>query len=356
MTLTHGLTRRITAVAFVATFVLATAACEDEVTGPGDELEEGELTLDASSNSSFTYMSFEDGGSALTVADPSASTDWHLAFRRFSAKLNGGVAGPGDVAGANLMNNASATDTEVAAFTEADADAAFDAVTEADIAGVSFEEDGIAEDTGGSWFSFSPGAGTLVANPGAAWKVRESGGGYALFRVSAMTLTPAMALDSVTIEYRHHDAGADLGALGSLDVEVEAGPAYVDLASGAVVTESGCNWDLVVTPAFEIDFNDACDAGTFPLDPLEDFTTLTAADDAPEYGGFLSVLSGAIPGTTGDASGVFWYNIEGNNRLWPTYNVFLVQVGTAVYKVQVTDYYNSTGASGYPTVRFEQLR
>ena len=57
-----------------------------------------------------------------------------------------------------------------------------------------------------------------------------------------------------------------------------------------------------------------------------------------------------------DASGVFWYNIEGNNRLWPTFNVFLVEIGTAVYKVQVTDYYSATGASGFPTVRFEQLR
>ena len=28
----------------------------------------------------------------------------------------------------------------------------------------------------------------------------------------------------------------------------------------------GCGWDLSVAPSFQIEFNDGCDAGTFPLD------------------------------------------------------------------------------------------
>jgi len=335
--------------------VLGATACEDEITGPGNDLVEGQVTLDASDPAAFTFFTFADGGSSIDVSDPQSSTEWAMAFRRFSAKLNGGVAGPGDVAGANLGNNAGATDTEVAALTMADADEAFEAVTEADIDGATFQEDGIVEDMSGPWFRFDPMAGTLVANSGAAWKLKEADGGFAAFRISELVMA-GNALESVTVEYRRHDAGGSLGSAQTVEVDVSMGPGSVDLESGTVVTPSGCDWDLSVAPSFSIELNDGCDAGTFPLDASEDFTAITQADDAPEYGGFLSVISGAVPSTVDDAGGAFWYNIEGNNRLWPTFNVFLVRVGTDVYKVQIIDYYNDSGESGHPTVRFEQLR
>ena len=102
--------------------------------------------------------------------------------------------------------------------------------------------------------------------------------------------------------------------------------------------------------------NTACDAGTFPLAAGEDFSQLTTADDAPEYGAFLSVVSGAFPTGFDGPEGVFWYNIDGAMRLYPTLNVFLVRAGTTIYKVQITDYYSATGASGFPTMRFQQLQ
>jgi hypothetical protein len=347
--------RRAVLGTFLVLATLAAAACEDEVVGPGDEFTEGELTLEATSNSTFTYMTFAGEGSVVSLTDPQTSTEWAIAFRRYSAKLNGGVAGPGDVAGANLANNAGSTAEQVVAFTEADGLAAFEAVTAADISGVTFVEDGLAEDMGGSWFRFDPMAGTLVANPGAAWKVREADGGYALFRISELVMA-GLAPSSITVEYRHQDSGGTLGSIGTVEVDLTGGSGYVDLGTGSVVTDNACDWDLVLTPMFVIAFNDGCDAGTFPLDATEDFTTITNADDAPEYGGFLSVLSGAFPSTIDDAGGIFWYDIEGNNRLWPTYNVFLVRVGADVYKVQVVDYYSATGEAGHPTVRFEQIQ
>jgi len=346
---------RSAARAGVLALAVGVAACESEVTGPIDELIEGQVTLDATDPALFSYLSFADGGGAVTVTDPYASTEWVVAFRRFSAKLNGGVAGGGDVAGFNLANNAEATSDEVIAFTTDDADAAWESVTEADIAGVTFVSDGIVEDLSGPWFRFDPMANTLAANTGAAWKVNESSGGSALFRVSNLEMMGNTPL-GVTLEYRHQDSGATLGASATVEVDFDQGTGYVDFSTGAVVTPNGCNWDVSVSPQFSIDFNGDCDAGSFPLDATEDFSALTKADDAPEYGPFLSVISGAIPSAVDDASGIFWYNIEGNNRLWPTYNVFLVEIGTAIYKVQVIDYYNATGASGFPTVRFEQLR
>jgi hypothetical protein len=124
-----------------------------------------------------------------------------------------------------------------------------------------------------------------------------------------------------------------------------------------VVTPSGCNWDIVIVQELDIELNAVCGAGTFPLDTSESFTAMTTAADAPEYGGFLAVLSGAFPGTIEDASGLFWYNLDGNNRLFPTYNVFLVRIdGSSVYKVQVLDYYSASGASGFPRIRFQKLQ
>ena len=112
---------------------------------------------------------------------------------------------------------ASATDAEVLDFTTADADAAWDAVTSADVATATFEEDGISADASGVWFRFDPGAGTLVANPAAVWKVRESDGGYAAFRMSALTMSDD-APESVTIEYRHQaDAGGALDAAATVN-------------------------------------------------------------------------------------------------------------------------------------------
>lgn len=350
-------THRFRPVARVGIIALAVGmvACEDEVTGPLDELIEGQITFDATDPAAFQYVSFADGGGPVTVTDPHASTEWVVAFRRFSAKLNGGVAGGGDVAGFNVENNAAATSDEVTAFTTVDADAAWESVTEADIGSATFVTDGIVEDFSGPWFRFDPISSNLVANTGAAWKVRESGDGFSIFRVSELEMA-GQTPSSVTIEYRHQDAGATLAAAATVEVDLTGGTAYVSLSTGAVVTPDTCNWDLSVSPQFSIAFNGDCDAGTFPLDATEDFTALTQADDAPEYGPFLSVISGAIPSTVDDASGIFWYNIEGNNRLWPTYNVFLLELGADVYKVQVLDYYNATGDSGFPTIRFEQLR
>ena len=345
---------RINQTLVLTVLITGLIGCESEITNPEDQLIEGQVVIDATSQVSFTYFTFADGGSLVSVTDPRSSTDWDMAFRRYGVKLNGGVAGPGTVEGANLANNAGAGDTEVASYTPADAEAAFTAVTKANIATATFIADGLMADNSGSWFRYDPMAGGLVANPGAAWKVKESDGGFSVFRIAELNMMGEAPL-GLTIEYRHQDAGGALGTINTVEVSHAQGPVFIDLASGVAVPPIGCGWDVSVLP-FTIEFNDGCDAGTFPLDPSEDFNSLTKADDAPEYGGFLSLISGAFPTTVEDANGIFWYDIEGNRRMWPTHNVFLVRVGSSVYKVQINDYYNETGTSGFPTMRFEQLQ
>jgi len=329
-------------------------ACEDDAAAPGEEFLEGTLTVDASSPSEFVYVSLSDGA-VVTPSDAATSTGWDVAIRRFSVRLNGGVSGPGTVSGLSLGNNAGLTDTEVVALMGSDGETAFAAVTESDIPATGFEVDGLVPDPGASWFRFDPQAGTLVANPGAAWKALESGGGFALFRVSDLVISGQSA-SSITIEHRHQDAAGTLGTVQSTTLDLTGGAAYTALSDGSLHDVATCDWDVGVTPELSFEINDACGSGTFPLDVTEDFTQVTAADDAPEYGGFLATLSGAFPATVDDASGIFWYNIEGNNRLWPTFNVFLVQTPVGIYKVQIADYYDATGQSGFPLIRYQQLQ
>ncbi len=337
--------------------LLSLPACESEVVAPDEVVfEEGEIMLNASSRVDFVYLNLADGVQ-VTPADPVSSMEWHIAFRRFSVRLNGGVSGPGSVAGYNLGTNAGAAGEEVVALTPADGRAAFEAVTEADIpASSSFVEDGLAPDPGSSWFRFEPQIGTLVADPRAAWKVRESSGrGHALFRVVELRMQGQRPL-GLEIEYRRQDPGGTLGEAGTATVDLTRGPGFVGFAGSGAPGAAGCDWDIGISPEFAVLVNADCGAGTFPLDVAEDFATVTEADDAPDYAGFLAVISGAFPAGVDDAGGIFWYGIQETNRMWPTHNVFLVRAEGEVYKVQVHDYYNATGESGFPSVRFRRLR
>ena len=336
---------------------LCLSACESEVTGPEEPVfQEGEITVDASSPVGFVYLSLAQG-TELSPTDPTNSTDWHVALRRFTVRLNGGVSGPGSVAGYNIGNNAGAAGEEVTAMTAEDGRAAFEAVTEADIpASSSFTEDGVAPDPGSSWFRFDPRIGTLVADPRVAWKVRESSGrGHSLFRVADLHMQGQRPL-GLDIEFRHQGPGGTLGAASTVSLDLTRGPGYVGFAGAERPEVASCEWDIGVSPEFSVLVNADCGAGTFPLDASEDFTRQTRADDAPEYAEFLAVVSGSFPAAVSDADGAYWYGIQDNNRMWPTYNVFLVRVDQEVYKVQLYDYYNATGDSGFPSLRFQRLR
>ena len=49
------------------------------------------------------------------------------------------------------------------------------------------------------------------------------------------------------------------------------------------------------------------------------------------------------------------YNVLGDHRVSPNFNVYLVKRGEAVYKVQLVDYYGPAGETRRITVRYEQI-
>ncbi len=334
------------------------AGCESE-SDPGDFTpQDGTVTIDASSTTAFAYFSFADNG-VVQVADPRTSSDWDLAVRRFEVRLNGGVAGPKGVTGFNLENNAGLSSDEVLALTPENTLAAFQAVDEGDIpASGSFTSMGLGPDFS-SWFVPTPAG--LVANPNAKWKLRRASGAgagaFALIHVVGIVGTQT-DLQLLVLEYRLQTAPGTLGAAVrdtiDLTVDTEAG---LNLGTGAQVAPTGCDWDIRATRGYQVTVNAACSAGTFPLEASDDFAAQTRADDAAQYGPYLSLLSGPIPNSFTAPEAPFLYNLAGDNRLSPTFNTYLVQVGSAVFKLQLTSYYNPAGGqSGHPTIRYGRIR
>ena len=359
---THNLTRlphRLLAVFAAGIFI---SACNDENTAPPEPVE-GEIEIDASSNTAFTYFNLATG-QVVTPADPSNSNDWDIAFRRYTVRLNSGTAGTKGVLGYNLENNVGATDAEVLAFTPDNQLPFFEGVAASDIpSSGDFTDEGLAPDFT-SWFT--PTQTGLNANPLAVWKVRRASGAgagaYAVIRVAAIGngAPPDVRMTSITFEYRLQTTPGTLGALQSATLTLPAGTteAGLNLATGAQVapTAGDCSWDVQVTDQYTFSVNAACTAGTFPFDASETFDGITRADDAPEYGAFVSQISGPIPGSFEDPAGPFLYDLAGDRRLSPTFNVYFVRVGSTTYKVQMTRYYAAAGgASGFPTMRYAEI-
>ncbi len=303
--------------------------------------------LNANSADTLVYFSF-----ATNTLVPKTGA-WDIALRRYEIRVNGGVTGTGSVTGYNFENNKTATPAQVLAYTNTNTLAAFDSIRDSRIPADSFfKADRLIPNATG-YLVF--GAGAPTANTANFWKVKTANGGYQLTRVTAISFT-GRALSSVTFESRTQ-TGTTLGAARTFSVPTGNTPVNVNLASGTAVVASGCNSDLVITPtAYEIGVNAACNVGTYPGDAAIGFVGTTSASDAPQYGAFLSLLTGPIPNNIEDPAGPFRYNLNNDQRLSPTFNTYLIRNGARTYKLQVIGYYGASGAGGFPTLRYARIR
>ena len=346
-----------------AASLLVAAACNGEATlpdttGPGPT---GQASINATSTTDFRYFNLATGAE-VTVANPATSTAWDIAIRRYEVRLNGGVAGTKGVTGVRVLDNSTLPAATILGYTPASQLASFDGITAASIPAASmFTSTDLAE-TLTAWFR-AVNATTIVASPSAAWKVRRADGGYAVVRVAELTLN-GFSLASLRLEYRLQPAGGQLGPVQSVTVPAgsAAAPGKVLLTTGTTVTTAGCTWDFAVTNGITLAVNPdaSCPTGTYPLESTESFTTMTSASDAPTYGRFFSALSSPIPhGFAVSVTPPFLYGIDpvNQNRLTPTFNVYLVRSGTSTYKVQFLSFYDPTsGESGHVTFRYARIQ
>ena len=325
----------------------ALLACgRDEVTAPSEPVA-GAVTVDASAG--WAYLSLASGAT-VAVADPAASTAWDVAFNATNVMLNGGAAGPGGVSGACVCQNAAATDAEVLAMTPASELPDFAAVSAGAIAAAGpFATEALVPAIAG-WHAGAGAAAT--ANADAAWLVRlHDETSFAALRVVSLQGATAATPGRVTLEYAlQPTAAAPLGAARTLVVDVPAsGGVKVSLADGAT-TASATAWDL------------RFDGWTLRTNGGVSGPGRTAAAVAPTP--FAQITSAATEPRayrTDGYAGVFaqhpWYryNLQGDHRVSPTFQVYLLRRGDAVYKVQVTGYYGPAGEVRQIGVRYEQL-
>ena len=332
---------------------LAATACSDSATEPSPPPETSEITVDASVVPA--YVRLGDPTAAVTLSNPSSSTEWDLSFFATGVTVNGGAAGPGGVTAFCLCDNANATVGELQAMTPANMLAEFDAVTEANVpATSSFAADALNPAVSG-WVTGAAASASVAPNK--SWIIRRSVGGVILgkFRVTGVSGATATNAGSVTVEYAiQPSSGAPFGTVATRTIDVSAGAVYLDLDSGPVSATSA--WDLRLS-GYEIRTNGGV-SGTGGVSALIDETT-PFAQITSQYASFAP----AVAYRSDSYGGVFatspWYkyNITGtDNQIWPNFNVYLIRRGDDVFKVQITSYYNLAGASRHITVRSVQVQ
>lgn len=327
--------------------ILALSACAtDDVISPIQLQDEGSMTVIATS--SWQFVSLADSSLVTPTPSANASTAWDIAFLGTNVTLNGGDAGPGGVTAACLCQNADATNEQVLAMTAESEFAAFDTVT-AVPAGLSFSSDVLTPAIVG-WFS---GAGaSAAADTAKTWLVRLSDStSFAALRVKAIAAPTATHAGSVTLEYRlQANVDAALGAPQEITVEAGAvGGTRVDLNAGATTTDDA-SWDLHVQ-GFTIRVNGG----------ISGSGKGGAATTATAFADLTTAVTNASAYRIDTYAGVFGtqryyrYNILGDHKISPTFDVYFVRRGTDTYKLQVIGYYSTTGTSRHITFRWAKL-
>ena len=342
----------------LAVSALVLAACDDSPTEP-DPVEDPvqELTVDAADD--WTFIALGEEATEVTVSDRATSAGWDMGFFATGVMLNGGDAGPGDVEGACLCDNADLSDAAIMALTEEDGLEAFEAVTVADIPSdeEAWEGDAIVPAIDG-WWTYNVSTHQVSANPDAVFKVRTAAGdAFAKLHVTAITDPTQGSAGTVTLEFATQPgAGEPFGSTVTLDVDVSGGPAAVDLDAGAQVSVGAEGWDLQLQ-GYDILVNGGVSGegqvGALPVE--EAFEDIADAGDLSDFLYRADAFGGVF---ASDDAGRRWYkyNLDGGHQIWPTFNVYVVRKGEAHYKVQIAGYYHpDTGDSRHITVRYERL-
>lgn len=328
---------------------LLLSACSESSTGPDDD-EAGLLTVNANQVWAYVALS-DDGASVVSVSDPATSTAWDIAFNGTSVMLNGGAAGPGGVTGYCVCQNRDATDAQIQGFTAENQRASFEAVGAAQVpqSDSEWEADEASYAVSG-WYRYDMATHTVTAAD-QAFAIRTSGGNaYVKFRVTALENSTQATPGRVTFEYAVQPAGSAMGQVETRTVEVPAaGRIAFDFETGTV-TETG--WDIAFE-GYTIRVNGGISgSGSAAAVPVEDaFEALTdllevpsSAYRADSYGGVFNTHRW------------YRYNLTGqDHQIWPTFDVYLIRKGDAVYKIQLINYYSAAGEPRHITLRSERV-
>lgn len=328
-----------------AASLLAAACATDNVIGVDPGATQGSFTVNASTG--WVYVSLADSGLVTPVPSAGESANWDLAFFATNVTTNGGQAGPGGVTAACICQNASASGEQVLAMSPESELPDFDAVTSVP-AGTVFVSDVLTPAITG-WYTGS--GATAVADTTKSWLVRlADSSSFALVRVRGINGASASNPGIVTLEYRmQSSSAASLGPAQTFDVLATGGIQRVDLNTGTLSSTPSA-WDIAVD-GFNIRVNTGISGpgkGGAAANTQSFAATTTAVTAANAY------RPDAYAGIFG-TNRYFRYNIAGDHRISPTFDVYLIRRGTRTYKLQITSYYSTTGQSRNISFRWAEL-
>jgi hypothetical protein len=348
----HATRWAITLIALAGAGILTTGCSDDDkspVEPPNGAVYDS-ITVDASAG--WAAIKLGEPATPVTVTgDLSSSADWDIAFNATSVMLNGGDAGPGDVAGYCICQNANATDNEVTQMTDASELADFANVTDAQIPtdADAWQADASALAIDG-WYNYDMNTHEVSAAPEKVWIIRTaSGTAFAKFHVTNI------ADGKATFEYAVAPASDQpIGTVHSAEVTLtdDGSAVYFDFETGTVSTTADpTQWDIAFI-GYAIHVNSGV-SGTAQAGAVQDddsFESLTSVDGIPSSAFKVDGFGGVFV-----ASPWYRYNLLGNHHIWPTFNVYLIKSGSAVYKIQLTNYYSVSGDPRRITVRYAKL-
>ncbi len=341
----------------LASSALLASACtsDSNPVQPPAQADYDSITVDASHG--WAAIRLGQPATTVTPADLHTSPDWDIALNATSVMLNGGEAGPGGVAGFCICQNANASNEALRQMTPASELADFTSVTSAQIptSPQAWRQDSVALAITG-WWTYDATTHTVSANPSAVWALHTATGTpYVKLHVTALANATRASAGTVHLEYAIQPAiGQPMQAPVEREVTVpETGAVYFHFATGTSTADSaGHPWDIAFS-GYTIRLNGGVSGpGQASAVPAgESFESLTSVDEIPEAAYRTDTFGGVFAG-----SKWYRYNLTGNDhQIWPTYDVYLIERGSAVYKIQLTGYYSPSGEPRHITIRYARL-
>ncbi len=302
-----------------------------------------------------------DTGTQLQLSAEEAKTNivWDIAVYSTNVIINGGHSGPGNVTGYFTGNNADFYDDAGNAVKDKFINATpvselgdFVAVTAAqipkqdngEIDNSKFKTDEF-KSVFNEFYLYNHVSHEVTANADQTW-LAQSAAGFSKVRISGLT-TSNYVLSTITfaVAFKGTDDQA-FSAENAVEVNLLncTDDVYFKLDTVTEVTADDA-WDIRVPCA------------TVGADTGGEFTLLLAADStayALKDGDDVdAIMTSPHYYLTGDyAETVFkhlnkWYQygLNGGHNIWSQYGVYMVNTGTAIYKLQITSYYDVNGDS-----------
>lgn len=364
----------------VSVLGLALAGCgggsdnsiSDTTSANDSELPESVQQVVVDARSGTAYLNLATG---TTVAE---TDNWHLAFNRYSAMLNGGVSGSGSVVGAlgdaqeSFYSEDGAPIASV--FLNATADSELEHLLDEFPEPDSWQQDGDVLAFGDAWSSYDFATGQISQVDGIGYLVRSNtGNSYARMRVKSFDFPTRSGNGIQDFELEFSVQAAGTVQLGATTVsftppeDYEGGDACFDFDAGVGVDCTSADWDVLVgfsDRSWYLKTNSGPSGpglggalGPIDWEELSSYTSATV-----DSTGASLVMAYASDTTGGVFTDYSWYeyNMSGAHKLWPNYRVYLIKAdednpSSQVYAVQIINYYGDNGDSGQPVVRWKPV-